>query len=440
VRFGIWRATLWCLTYLILAIAPVVVAYAGDIPDPRGFWVEFGVALGFTGLAIMSLQFVLTGRFQGVAGTLGLDSMLQFHRQIGLVGFFMILAHPVILILADSQYALFFDPRENFFRAFALVSVVGALVLILVTTLWRQALGIAYQWWRIGHGVLALFIVFVGLVHILQVGFYVSEWWKQGIWILATGAAMALLVNTRVVRPLVMKRRPYRVIDVREERGDAWTIAFVPDGHNGMRFQEGQFAWLILNRSPFSIHQHPFSFSSSAEQPHPLEMTIKALGDFSSRTGDTPVGSVAYLEGPFGAFVPDPEDRRGLVCITGGVGITPIMSIVRTMADRGDTRPITVIYGNREWSGVLFREELDALKDRLDLTIVHVLECPHAGWDGERGRISPEVLDQYLPDATRRDSTYFVCGPEPMMDIVEPYLTKRGVPIRDVFSERFEIV
>jgi predicted ferric reductase len=439
-RFSPAQAALWILLYLALAILPVIVAYAGTIPDARGFWVEFGVALGFVGLAMMSLQFVLTGRFQHVAGTLGLDSMLQFHRQIGLVAFVLILAHPIILILADSQYLAFFDPRENLPRSFALVSVIGALVLIVVSTLWREALRLPYEWWRAVHGVLALFIVFVGVVHVLQVGFYVSTWWKQAIWILATGAAMVMLVNTRIIRPMQMKGSPYRVSEVREERGRAWTLALEPDSHPGFRFREGQFGWLILGESAFSFRQHPFSFSSSADLTGRIEMTIKDLGDFSSRVGETPVGTTAYLEGPFGAFVPSRDSDRGMVCIAGGVGITPIMSMLRTFADREDPRGITLVYGSPRTDEILFFEDIERLRTRLNLTVVYVISEPVETWKGERGLITPDLLDRCLPTAERASYEYFVCGPEPMMDAVEPYLRERGVPLRNIFAERFKIV
>jgi predicted ferric reductase len=439
-RYTPRQAALWILAYILLATLPVLIAYSGSVPDARSFWIEFGVALGFVGLAMMGLQFILTGRFHRIAGSLGLDSMLQFHRQIGLVAFLLILAHPIVLILADSTYLEFFDPLVNLPRSLALVAVIGALVLLTVSTLWRQALRIPYELWRALHGVLALFIVFVGVVHILQVGFYVSEWWKQVIWVLATGAAMAMLINTRVIRPWQMASRPYRVTDVRQERGESWTLRFEPDGHPGLQFQPGQFGWLILGSSPWSIHQHPFSFSSSAEPSQPIEMTIKELGDFSGTIGQTEIGTTAYIEGPFGAFVPDNEPRRGMVCVAAGVGITPIMSMLRTLADRNDPREIQLIYGNGERRNILFKEELEALHAQLNLRTTHVLSRPDDDWDGPSGRLTPEVIEPHLPDRNIDQYEYFVCGPEGMMDLVEPYLSQRGVPLALIFAERFEIV
>jgi predicted ferric reductase len=440
VKFGVADAVKWLLLYLALAAAPVLIAYAGPIPGPRSFWIEFSVGLGFVGLAILGLQFLLTGRFRNIATSFGLDSMLQFHRQAGIVAFAFILAHPLILFATNRDYLSFLDPRVNFLRSLALTAVIGALVLLIVTTLWRQKLDIQYEWWRSAHGLLALFVVFVGIVHILQVGHYVAVWWKQAIWIALTVGAMFTVTKTRILNPLRSKRRPFEVVEVREERGDSWTLVFEPKGHHGIRFDAGQFIWMTLGPTPFSLQQHPYSLSSSATRPDRPEITAKALGDFSSTLKDVEIGTPAFLEGPFGAFTPNDDQSRNVCFIVGGVGITPVMSMLKTFRDRKDRRTMLLLYGNRDWDEVLFREELEALQDELDLTIVHVLSDPHDDWEGERGRVTPELIDRYSPHVEGSLMEFYVCGPEPLMDAAEQHLRKRGVPPKDIFSERFQIV
>jgi len=85
------------------------------------------------------------------------------------------------------------------------------------------------------------------------------------------------------------------------------------------------------------------------------------------------------------------------VLIAGGIGITPMMSMIRTLADRGDRRPLVLLYGSRDWESVTFREELESLKTRLALTVVHVLSELPPGWTGEQGRITAEVFRRHLP-------------------------------------------
>jgi ferredoxin-NADP reductase len=127
------------------------------------------------------------------------------------------------------------------------------------------------------------------------------------------------------------------------------------------------------------------------------------------------------------------------VLIAGGVGITPMMSMIRTLADRNDKRPVILIYGSGDWESITFREELEALKARLDLKIVHVLVDPPAGWKGETGFIDADIMMRHLPPPYR-DHEYFICGPNPMMDAIEKALGEMRVPLAKYHSERYSFV
>ncbi len=212
-----------------------------------------------------------------------------------------------------------------------------------------------------------------------------------------------------------------------------------PDGHPGFRFRPGQFGWLTVWASPFKITGHPFSFSSSAEAADGrVEMTIRNLGDFTSAIPRVTVGQRVYLDGPYGAFtIGNPADMH--VLIAGGIGITPMMSMIRTLADRGDPRPVTLLYGSKDWESIMFREELEALQARLNLTVVHVLSDPPAGWTGEQGRITAEVFRRHLAPP-HADHEYFICGPGPMMDAIEQALGELHVPMAKYHSERYSFV
>jgi predicted ferric reductase len=219
--------------------------------------------------------------------------------------------------------------------------------------------------------------------------------------------------------------------------GETTALALTPPAGAEFRFQPGQFAWFAIGRSPFSLTQHPFSFSSSAERAE-VEVAIKALGDFTSTVGALEPGTKVYVDGPHGAFSIDRDEGPGFGLIAGGVGIAGLISMVRTMADRNDARPVLFVYGNGEWDGVAFRDELEQLKDRLDLTLVHVLERPPPDWQGETGYITADVLARHLPNGYRRFQ-FFICGPDPMMDAAEAALVELGVPAERVHTERFDM-
>ncbi len=112
-----------------------------------------------------------------------------------------------------------------------------------------------------------------------------------------------------------------------------------------------------------------------------LEMTIRNLGDFTSEIHKVPVGQRVYLDGPYGTFaIGNPADMH--VLIAGGIGITPMVSMIRTLADHGDKRPVILLYSSKDWESITFREELEALKARLDLTVIHVLRESTGRLDG----------------------------------------------------------
>jgi predicted ferric reductase len=321
---------------------------------------------------------------------------------------------------------------------FAFLSVFALLTLV-VTALWRAELKIPYEAWHIAHIALAIVAVTGGLLHMVGWSFYLVDPWKRSLWIALTIFWIALVFYIRIVKPLFMLRRPYRVQEVRRERGDTTTLVMWPDGHPGFRFRPGQFAWLTVWGSPFKITGHPFSFSSSAaaSDGH-VEISIRNLGDFTREIPKVPVGQRVYLDGPYGAFtIGNPADMH--VLIAGGVGITPMMSMIRTLADVGDKRAVILFYGSKDWDSITFREELENLKTRLDLTVVHVLADPPVSWTGERGFMTAEVLMRHLPPPYP-DHEYFICGPAVMMDAIEKALGELGVPMSKYHSERYSFV
>lgn len=431
---------LWLFLYLVLAVAPLFFAFAGDVPEGRGFWTELSVGLGFVGLAVLGLQFAVTARSNGVDAPYGLDVVLRFHKEMSFVGFAFVLTHPTILFVSGAAEWALLDVVDAPWRARLGVTSVVALALIVVTSVWRERLRLRYEVWRLVHGLLAVVVVVTALAHIELVGHYVSGPWRRALWAVMSLSVVVLLVWVRVVKPFMILRRPWVVERVVAREGDTTSLELRPVGHDGMRFQPGQFAWITVGRSPLRITEHPFSFSSSAERPEHVEFTIKALGDFTGAVADIEPGTAAYLDGPYGVFTYERNEAPGFVFVAGGIGITPVLSMVRTLADRGDRRPLWLVYANDEWGEVAFRGELDELRRRCDLRIVHVLLDPPPGWDGEEGFVTEEVLARHLPVEGRERLEYFLCGPEPMMEAAAEALRDLGIGSDRIHSERFSFI
>ena len=429
----------WIGVYLFLIGAPLFMLLVGPTPAGRSFWREFSVAIGFAGLAIMGFQFLITARFRHIELPYGMDIVYHFHRQISWVALALVLGHVVILFVENPRMMRLLNVFTAPWRARYGVASIVTLLALVITSVWRRQLRIKYETWRVGHGILGTLAVACGMAHVALVGHYVDLPWKRALWIGLTVFWIGLLLYVRIVKPMMMLRRPYRVAEVRAERGGAYTLTLEPEGHAGIRFKPGQFGWLSLWNGPFAIMEHPFSFSSSAEHAGQVAFTIKEIGDFTGTIRNARPGQRAYLDGPYGAFSVDRHQAAGFVFLAGGVGVTPILGMLRTLAERGDRRPLLFFYGSKQWDAIIFREEIDALKDRFDLTVVHVLTDPPVDWSGETGLIDAALLDRYLPK-DRNSREYFICGSDPMMDAVEAALAKLGVSLEHIHSERYNFV
>lgn len=440
---NILSGLVWIFLYLAFCLAPLLLAIGQGRPAGRAFLVEFSIALGFVGLSILALQFALIARFKAVAAPFGIDALLKYHVQITVVGFVFVIAHPVLLFIADASKYL---PLLNFATApwrarFAAISVV-ALIVLVVFSVWRKRLRISYELWQVSHGILAVIVVLFALLHVSLVGFYVTGVVRHVVYDGYIGLLIFLLVWVRIVSPLRRRQRPWRVIEVRKERGETSTLVIEPVGHAGFVFDPGQFGWIAVGRSPFSVTQHPFSFSSAGDTPPggPISLTIKAAGDFTRTIPHVRPGTRVYVDGPHGVFSMDQRQGPGYVLIAGGVGVTPMYSMILTMREREDVRPVTLFYASSSWEEVVFREELEELTAAMpNLRVVHVLGQAPEGWSGESGRITADVLRRNLPPQYLRYE-YLVCGSGAMMDAMEEALSEVGVPFRQISTERFDMV
>jgi predicted ferric reductase len=410
---------------------------AGSPPAGRSFVLELGSALGIVALSLLALHLVLPARVRLVAGPLGADVALRLHRHLTDVIVAVIAAHVALVVLGDPSNVRLFDPLGAPWRARAAVGACAALAALIASSLLRARLRLPYARWRGLHVTLAVGVLALSAAHAVGVGRYLIS--PGGLVVAVLGAvALLAMLELRVLRPRRLARRPYVVERVLPERGGAVTLALRAEGHSGRPFRPGQFAWLKLADAPHALAEHPFSYTSSAARPERPAFTIKAYCGFTRRVAELPTGTRVLLDGPHGAFKPRPHAER-IVLIAGGIGIAPIISLLRSAADAGDPRPFLLLYGSLRWEDITFREELETLQQRVDLRVVHVLTAPPAGWRGETGLIDAPLLGRHLPSDVRR-AEVFLCGPPPMLIGAIAGLERFNVAPEDVHAEQFVTV
>ena len=427
------------IAYLAVVLVPLWLALGAD-RGSGGPAYELSMATGLVALSLLAIAFVLPKRVRALSRSLGIDVVLGVHRLVGLAALAFVFVHIVTVLAIDWSNLALLDLTSAPARARAAVVASAAMLLLVVTSVWRRRLIPSYESWRVVHTSLAMTAVVLAGLHV---------WWLRHLvmhprcrwWFLALAAVVvAASLRRWVWRPLSAWQRPYVVDAVRRESPTVSTLVLRPSGHRGMRrFRPGQFAWIRIGSTPMGFEEHPFTIASAPRRTGEIEFTIKQLGDFSGGIAEVSVGDKVWVDGPHGAFSPDHHRSDGLVLIAGGVGITPMISVLRSLAQRGDQRDHLLFVSARALEELLFREEITELADQLRLRVVELLDTPHEGWTGGTGFLDAQVLADNLPRQRER-LDYFICGPPPMVTGVITSLRKIGVPPQHVHTEKFDFV
>ncbi|MBW2588829.1 MAG: ferredoxin--NADP reductase [Deltaproteobacteria bacterium] len=240
--------------------------------------------------------------------------------------------------------------------------------------------------------------------------------------------------------------RPVKVVNVVHETNDAVSIYLTEADGSPLEFRPGQFLSVDVTIDGERLRR-AYSLASACLPDVPVHITVKRIenGRVSNHLNDTiQEGDELAVLGPSGKFTVEPRavNERHLVMIAGGSGITPIMSILETVLRLEGGSRVTLIYGNRGWDDVIFRDRLAALCDEFGerLRVDHVLEHAPEGWSSGEGLLSGDVLAARLDALGIQDDglmRYFVCGPTPMMEAVDEGLRLRGVDANRIAEERF---
>ncbi len=422
------------LVYAALAVLPLAVVYWFGPPTAGSRLQALGNGAGLLGFSLLVLQFVLAARLHWLERPFGLDLVMAFHRGMGIAAFALLLVHPVLLALGHGGWSLFaLDtpwPITVGKAAFVL------LFLLVLSALLYRRLGMKYETWRRLHKG-AILVLFLGFVHSLYAGEDLLSLGPRVFWFALFGLGAVVFLYRNVYVPLWGRRR-FRVAGMTRESPDVWTLALDPEAEQApFRYRPGQFCFLHLLRPGRPSEEHPFSLSSSpTDGGRTITVTIKASGDFTRTIGQTQIGDRALLEGPFGCFSPVHHDAQAFLFIAGGVGITPIMSMLRYLRDIGDPRPVRVLCANRTERDILFRDELDALPENTRVT--HLLSAPEDKDWKPIGRVDAALIRRVAgPELATCD--VYLCGPPKMMDEVFAILRRLGVAGPRIHCERFAL-
>ncbi|TIT24984.1 MAG: hybrid-cluster NAD(P)-dependent oxidoreductase [Mesorhizobium sp.] len=226
-----------------------------------------------------------------------------------------------------------------------------------------------------------------------------------------------------------------RVID---ETHDVKTFVLTPASDRMFCFSAGQYVVVHLRIEGAAVTRS-YSVSSPPTRPLDLQITVKRTpGGLVSNWlhNNLKPGDGIEIEGPLGSFNLDDLPHGKSLFLSGGSGITPVMSMLRALTDRAADQDIRFIHSARTPDDIIFRLELDALAARFpNVHVTCICSQEDPAWTGPTGRINSEMLLTLVPDLHSR--TVFACGPEPYMKAARGCLDAIGLAPSQYHEESF---
>ena len=228
-----------------------------------------------------------------------------------------------------------------------------------------------------------------------------------------------------------------RVLDITH---DVKSFHFVTEGTQTFQFQPGQFVTLRLDIGGEQFTRC-YTISSPPTRPHVISITVKRVigGTVSNWLHDNLVPGIRIVaQPPLGSFTLSDNPAPRYLFLSAGSGITPVMSMTRTLFDLGSEADVRFVHSARTPADIIFRRELDAIAEVMpNIRVHHICEgdYPSERWMGLRGRLSTTTLQALVPDYADRE--VFTCGPAAYMSSVRAILTELGFDISNYHEESF---
>jgi predicted ferric reductase len=393
-------------------------------------------------LAVYSvlIQFLLMGRSIWIEKVFGLDKIARVHKLNGYFSISFILLHFILVTLGHGmdvklnfwdQFVIFITSFEDVLQAFIALILFVVIVFFSIYIVRRR---LKYEFW---YGVHLLTYVAIVLAwgHQLKNGedfavnkLFVFYWYALYIFVFAN------VLIFRFIKPWFNTfKHQFYVSDLVRENNEVISIYISGKDMQHFHKTSGQFMIFRFLTKGLWWETHPFSLSWSADHKS-IRITPKQLGDFTNKLSNLKKGTKVYIDGPYGIFTKDVLHSTKVLLIAGGIGITPIRSLIEDFAKQ--KLDIIVLYTNKFANEIVFKKELDELSKKYRFPIYYVTTQDEK-YKGEKGRIDQGKLTRLVPDFKTRD--IYICGPQAMIDTTKDLLRKNSVPENQIHFEKFAL-
>jgi predicted ferric reductase len=400
-------------------------------------WSAVGRLTGLLSADLLLLQVLTLARIPFVEGAFGQDRLARWHRWSGFASFDLLLVHIVTVIIgyAAPVHASVISEAWDLVVAYPgmLLAVAGAalIAMVVVTSVRAARRRLRFESWHLLH-LYAYLGIGLAVPHQLWTGAdFVSSPWATAYWwtlyLTAAGAVVVFRLGMPIARNL---RHRLRVDAVVPEVPGITSVYLRGHRLDRLPVRAGQFfLWRFLDGPGWS-RANPYSLSAPPESGT-LRITVKDLGDGSSRAARLRPGTRVLLEGPYGRFTG--EDYKGgpVTMFACGVGVTPFLALLGNLPYRPGEA--TLVYRARSARDLAFRSELDWYATHRGVRVLPMLGRRGSGW-APRDLGRPTVAD-VVPGIARH--RVYICGPDEWSAEVRTAVLAAGVPPERVHHESF---
>lgn len=454
----------WGVT-IVLCVIPVIL-WAVLHPFEYAFntfpaaMISVGKVTGLVGTVMYAINLLFSTRLRFLEYWFGgLNRVYIAHHLLGGLALVMLSIHPLVLALrylnideiAKGTWTSFklaalmlvpngLAPTEALFNSshvahqavlqqwailFGIVAFWGMVVLLLVTFF----VMIPYRLWLFTHKFLGVAFA-ISALHVLYINSDTATSAALKTYMLTIiGIGIASYIYKTLLGSIVIKRHEYKIVDVTQQGGGVTQLLMQPL-KDAIGYKPGQFVFIRFRGTHgiLSKEWHPFSISSNPADGA-LQISVKALGDYTGKIAHIEPGAIADIEGAYGRFSYTNYSNKDQIWIAGGIGVTPFLSMMKDLPDEGCR--VELYYSVKTESELIDWPMLynTAIKKPKSFRVV-----PFVG-DKQPKFLDVDYIIEQSGDLNGKD--FYLCGPPPMMQSIKKQLRAKGVPATSIHSEEF---
>lgn len=408
---------------------------------------------------LLSTKYQRTLTWQKLPRFIRAISLYQIHNYTAYIALLTAFIHPVLLLFDKKAGFSLLNiavpltaSHQNYIYSLGALAFYGLLTAVITSTVFVRKL-FSNRTWKLIHfvsyGAAMLFLIHGIWADPLLLDRPVDFLDAEKV---LSEAGIVLLIAAIIFRLKYAKQKresetfySLKVIKIIKETDLANSFVLEIPEHlkKQFKYRSGQFITLRVQEGE-SFVKRSYSMTSAPETDSFLSITIKRLGRISNYLLDTvKEGDALTVLPPEGSFFRKPSSKpTHYLFFAAGSGITPFLSITKSLVQTHPNSRITLIYANLHEGSIIFKNELDRLEQDFSaqFSAIHVLEKPAVTWTGGKGMLMPDSLNELLNGVLANSlelTEFYICGAVGFINLVENVLIERNVSVEKIHAEKY---